>query len=244
MTMDVETCAARTATPIVSGGGAFMLHPDTTARGEAVGLDFGSFYGLGRGGVLGDVDADVAIASFAFFEPGIVRAIWDGARTKMTPAEGAAAYAAACAEWGRDHLAGVDGLDEIARLLERVVQAASPVGAPLFAGWRAIPPPEDAPARVMQLLHVMRELRGGLHVCAVLAAGLSPAEALMVVNPDAMAMFGWSEPYPDPEPHRAAHAEAEATTNRLVAPAFAVLDDGERDRLVELLDAAYAVLTA
>ena len=242
--MDLETCAARTAQPIVSGGGAFMLHPDTTTRGEAIGLDFGSFYGLGRGGVLGDVDADVVIASFAFFEPGIVRVIWEGARTKMTPAEGATAYAAACADWGREHLAGVDGLDEIAHLLEMVTQSASPVGAPLFAGWRAMPLPDDAPGRAMQLLHVARELRGGLHVCAVLAAGLTPAEALMLSNPDGMALFGWSEPYPDPEPHRAAHAEAEVTTNRLVAPAFAALDDGERERLAELLDAAYAVLTA
>ncbi len=242
--MDVETCVARTAQPIVSCGGAFMLHPDTTARGEAVGLDFASFYGLGRGGVLGDVDADVVISAFAFFEPGIVRGLWDGARTKMTPAEGAERYAAACADWGRDHLASVDGLDELATLLAKVSQAASPVGAPLFAGWRAMPLPDDAPGRAMQLMHVLRELRGGLHICAVLAAGLTPAEALMVGNPDSMPLFGWSEPYPDPEPHRSAHAEAEAATNRLVAPAFAALDHSERERLVELLDGVYAAVSA
>ena len=241
--MDLETTAARTAVPIVTGGGAFMLHPETTARGEACGLDFGSFYALGRGGVLGDVDADVVISAFAFFEPGLVRAIWDGARATMTPAEGATKYAEACAAWGRDHLAGVDDLDELATLLDKVSRAASPIGAPLFAGWRAMPLPDDAPGRAMQLLHVLRELRGGLHVVAVLAAGMTPREALMVAGPDSIVLFGWTEPYPDPEPHRSAHAEVEATTNRLVAPAFEILDAGERDRLVGLLDATLAVIT-
>lgn len=239
--MDVATCVERSAAPIGAGGGAFMLHPDTTARGEAVGLDFASFYGLGRGGVLGDVDADVVIASFAFFEPGTVRAIWDTARQKMTPAEGAAKYAEACAEWGREHLAGVDGLDDLALVLERVTQAASPIGAPLFAGWRAMPLPDDAPGRAMLLLHVLRELRGGMHICALLAAGVPPLHALLLHVPESAALFGWSEPLPDPEPSRAAYVEAEATTNRMVAPAFAVLDDGERDRLAGILD---EVLTA
>lgn len=242
--MDVEAYAARTTTPITSGGGAFMLHPDTTARGEAIGLDLGGFYGLGRGGVLGDVDADVVISTFAFFEPGLVRTIWDGARQKITPAEGASRYADACAEWGREHFVGVDGLDELATLLERVAQSASPIGAPLFAGWRAMPLPDDAPGRAALLLHVMRELRGGLHICALLAAGVAPLHALLLDTPDQAALFGWSEPLPDPEPSRAAYVEANANTNRMVAPAFAVLDAGERDRLVGILDEVLAAVSA
>lgn len=242
--MDLQAYAARTTKAITSGGGAFMLHPDTTARGEAIGLDLGGFYGIGRGGVLGDVDADVVISAFAFFEPGLVRTIWDAARTKMTPAEGAAKYAAACADWGRDHLAGVDGLDDLAVLLERVSQEASPIGAPLFAGWRAMPLPDDAPGRATQLLHVMRELRGGLHICALLAAGVAPVEALLLDTPDQAALFGWSEPLPDPDHQRAAYAEADANTNRMVAPAFAVLDDAERDRLAAILDAVLAAVSS
>lgn len=233
--MDLAAYAASVAEPIVSGGGAFMLHPDTTARGEAIGLDLAGFYGLGRGGVLGDVDADVVISAFAFFEPGMVRAIWDGARTKMSPAEGATKYAEACADWGREHLAGVDGLDGLATLLDKVSQAASPIGAPLFAGWRAMPLPDDAPGRATLLLHVLRELRGGLHVCAVLAAGVSPLEALLLHSADQAALFGWSEPLPDPESKRAAQADADAATNRMVGPAFGVLDDAERDRLAAIL---------
>ena len=238
--MDLQECARRTAAPIVTVGGRFMLDPATTERGEKFGLDFGGFYGLGRGGVLGAVDADVVSSIFVFFNPDMVRGIWESARAKRAPADAAAAYAEACAAWGRDHLGGATGLDELAPLLDRVVAAASPIGAPLFAGWRAMPLPDDAAGRVMQQLHVLREFRGGLHGVAVLAAGLSPLDALIANNSAMAPMFGWPEPYPDPEPFRPAYAEAEATTTRLVAPAFDVLDAEERDRLVALLDGVAA----
>ncbi len=233
--MDATTCTERTETAIVSVGGGFMLDAATTARGEKFGLDFGEFYGLGRGGVLGRVDADVVASAFVFFNPAIVRAIWESAISKREPAAAAAAYADACQAWGRDRIGGAAGLEEVAPLLDRVVASASPIGAPLFAGWRAMPLPDDAPGRVMQQLHVLRELRGGLHGAAVLAAGLSPLEALIVNSPDQVALFGWSEPLPDPEPCRATYADARATTSRLVAVAFDVLSDSERDQVCDVL---------
>jgi hypothetical protein len=239
--VDASTCTDRTEATIVTLGGAFMLDPATTERGAAFGLDFGEFYGGGRGGVLGRVDADVVASAFVFFNPAVVRAIWEAAIAKREPAAAAAAYADACQAWGREHIGGADGLDELAPLLERVVADASPIGAVLFAGWRAMPLPDDAAGRVMQQLHVLRELRGGLHGCAVLAAGLSPLEALIVnSSPEQAALFGWSEPLPDPEPLRATYAEARATTSRLVARAFEVLDDAERDRVCVLLDGVRA----
>jgi hypothetical protein len=238
--VDATTCTDRTERAIVSIGGAFMLDPVTTARGDAFGLDFGEFYGLGRGGVLGRVDADVVASAFVFFNPAIVRVIWESAISKREPAAAAAAYADACRAWGRDRIGGAAGLDEVAPLLDRVVAGASPIGAPLFAGWRAMPLPDDAPGRVMQQLHVLRELRGGLHGCAVLAAGLSPLEAQMVDSPGSAALFGWSEPLPDPEPWRATYADARATTSRLVAAAFDVLSDSERDQVCGVLDGVQA----
>ncbi len=173
--MDAIACATRTAGPIVDVGGAFMLDPATTAIGEAFGLDFGEFYGFGRGSVLGDVDADVVAASFVFFNPVVVRVIWEAARAKREPAAAVAAYADACDAWGRSHLAGAAGLEELAELLQRVIASASPIGAPVFAGWRAVPLSDDAPARVMRQLHVLRELRGGLH--GVAGAGGGPDAA-------------------------------------------------------------------
>lgn len=175
-----------------------------------------------------------------FFNPDIVRVIWESGRAKRQPADAAVADGEACAAWGRDHIGGAKGLDELAPLLDRVVAAASPIGAPLFAGWRATPLPDDAAGRVMQQLHVLRELRGGLHGVAILAAGLSPLEAMIVNNSAMAATFGWSEPYPDPEPRRPAYADAEATTTRLVAPAFEVLSDDERERIVTSLEGVQA----
>jgi len=240
---DLTECARRTGDPIARVGGAFMLDPATTERGAVLGLDFAEWYGLGRGGVLGDVDADVVAAAFVWFSPALIRAVWESARAKHSPQESATAYAEACRVWGRDHLGGLAGNDELAALLEPVVRGANPAGAPLFAGWRAMPLPDDAPARAMQLLHVLRELRGALHAVAVLATGLSPLEALMVDHPEFAAVYGWPEPYPDALQHRAAHAGAVVVTDRLMEPAFAVLDDGQRSRLVDLVEAAHASLT-
>jgi hypothetical protein len=244
--MDSLECAQRTGTPVGAVGGGFMLDPATTERGAEFGLDFGEFYGRGRGGVLGDVDADVVIASFVYFEPNLVRALWEAASVKKGAAETALAYAEACRAWGRDRIGDVDGLGELAGLLQRVVDAASPLGAPLFAGWRAMPLPEDDAGRAIQLLDVLRELRGGRHAIANLAGGIGPLEALLCAGPpEQAALFGWPEPYPElDESARAAHREAHDLTDRLMAPAFDVLDDGERDRLVSLVDQVGAAAAA
>lgn len=238
--MDAATCAERTKTAVGNVGGGYMLDPVTTARGADFGLEFGEFYVLGRGGVLGDVDADVVVASFVYFEPTIVRTFWEAARAKHTPAEAVVAYTDACCAWGRDRIGRVSGLDELAALLGRVVEAASPLGAPLFAGWRAVPLPDDPAGRAMQLLHLARELRGGRHAVAVLAEGLSGHEALTCAAPEQVPIFGWAEPAPNAAECKAAHEAAEVRTDRLMTPAFEVLDGDERARLVELLDEAQA----
>jgi len=242
--MNAVECATRTRAPIVDVGGGFMLDPATTARGEEFGLDFGGFYVLGRGGVLGDVDADIVASAFVFFNPTLVRVIWEGARAKRAPADAGLAYAEACAEWGREHLGASAGLDEAGALLDRVVAAASPIGAPLFSGWRALPVPADPPAHVMHQLHVLRELRGGMHGAAILSVGLTPCEAQVMHRPEMAATFGWAEPLPDVATKRPLLDEAETLTNRLVAPAFAALGDAERERLADLVDGVAATVSA
>jgi hypothetical protein len=241
--MDAVECARQTR-ELVGIGGAFMLTSATSERGAALGLDFGQFYALGRGGVLGDVDADVVVATFGYFNPDLVRHFWTSAKEKVAPPDAALAYAEACRAWGRDHLSDLDDLDGLVGLLERTTSAASPVGAPLFAGWRAVPLPDDAPGRAMQLLHVLRELRGGLHLDAVLAAGLTPHEALTLKSPEQVQLFGWTEPAPDVEEKRSIHAAADETTDRMLAPAFGVLSDDERARLAGATAAVIAAYAA
>lgn len=241
--MDAVECAKQTR-DLVAVGGAFMQTPATTERGAAIGLDFGEFYALGRGGVLGHVDADVVIATFGYFNPDPVRHFWSSALAKIAPADAALAYAEACRTWGREHLSGLDELDALVGLLERSAAAASPVGAPLFGGWRAVPLPDDAPGRAMQLLHVLRELRGGLHLDAVVTAGLSPLEALTIAQPNNVQLFGWAEPAPDVESKRAVHTAANETTDRMLAHAFEPLSDDERAQLAGASAAVTAAFEA
>lgn len=232
-----------TAGPIVSLGGGFMLDGATTERGAAFGLDFGEYYALGRGGVLGDVDASVVADAFVVFAPEVVTMMWNAARLLREPDAAAQSYSQACQDWGRVHFAHAENLDEISSALGKIVNAATTTDAPLFSGWRTLPLPSDTPALVAQQLHVLRELRGGLHGVALKAAGLTPLEAVMVHSPAMAPMFGWADGDLATPTTKAAHAKAEQITDELVAPAYEVLDEAERARLVVLLNDLVAATT-
>ena len=53
---------------------------------------------------------------------------------------------------------GFDGIERLGELAERVVNNASPLGAPLFVGWRDQTLPEPGAGRTMQLCQTLREL--------------------------------------------------------------------------------------
>lgn len=235
--MTPEETAAAVAGPIAATGGRFMMWIPALKKGTALGLPKGwYFYVAGRGGVLGDVDADVVAAAFVYFRRDWLREQWETAREVLNPLEAAAEYAAACQDWGREHLADVAGLDRLVTLLTRVADTADPAGAPLFAGWRSLPRPDDAPGATAQLLMAMREHRGGMHAMTVLSEGLTPLEAVVTGGGEGNAkFFNWPEPYPDPEPLRDAYAAAEARTTKLAARAYEVLDAGERAELAGLV---------
>src|SRR5690606_12848752 len=78
--MDAAAAAEATATAVSTVGSHFMLDAATYGRGAELGFQGIDFYVTGRGGVLGDVDADVVSATFGFFEPGQVRTLWDQGR--------------------------------------------------------------------------------------------------------------------------------------------------------------------
>jgi hypothetical protein len=233
------TATAAAAKPAVTKvGGGFMLSREVKGRAETLGLDHWAYYFAGRCGVLGPVHADVVRAAAGFFPAETVARSWESALAVIGPVEAAADYAQACHEWGRRRLADLAEPEKLAALLGKVVAAADPAGVPLFAGWRALPLPDDGPARVAQLLHVLREHRGGLHLLAVLAAGLTPLQAVVAgpYGETNARFFAWPEPHPEPtDAWRALHARAEDTTDALAGRAYAVLDAPERTELVERL---------
>lgn len=237
--------AAALSTPVNQLGGAFMLDKATRDRGrDELGLRGRPLYYLGRGGALGDVPADVVIAAFAFFPPDLVRTHWDDGRRTVAPLDAAACYARCCAEWGRAHLAALPGLGRTVELVERVVDHAEPAGLPLFAAWRLVPRPADAPGRLAVLLHVLREHRGGVHVAAVAAIGLDPLAAIVSgrYGADSARFFEWPEPYPDPDAHRARWDAAEELTAGAAAGPYDALTAEERGELVQLVQTAHAAV--
>jgi hypothetical protein len=220
--------------PIGRLGSAFYFVPETLARGRALGLDGFRFYFLGRGGVLGDVEAPVVTSAFGYFEPGLVRHLWDTAKDVMPPRDAARAYLECAHDMGRRLLGGVGDLGAFCAAAEQVAAAADVAALALFAGVVAEPLPEDAPARAMQLLVVLRELRGSAHLVAVRASGLSPKVAHYLRRPDDFALFGWREdPPPVGDRERRQLVEADELTDRLVGSAYGVLDDAGQGALLD-----------
>jgi hypothetical protein len=221
-------------------GSVWMLHPETHARGAALGYPKPmAFYFTGRGGVLGDVDASVIAAAMGWFHPGLVRLMWERGLAVADAREGARRYARACAEWADDHLADFAGADRFAELAEKLVTSADDSGLPLFAGWRAEPLADGGPARALQLVHVLREWRGALHLVATTAAGLSPLEAILTnEGPGQARFFGWRDEHPDCAHLKPRHTQAEEITDRLAARVYErALTPAERGELADLASA-------
>jgi hypothetical protein len=219
----------------------WLMAGSTTEKATAAGVPDGiPGYSVGRLGVLGDCPVDNVVAGAFFWNPYYLRAQVEAGRAVMSPKDGAAIYARICQEWGAQHLEGFEGSQRLGELAERVVMAASPIGAPTFVGWRDQALPPEGPARTFQLMQTMRELGFARHCAAVHASGMSPVEAIMSGPTGAWnaKFFGWSEPYPDGEPLRDARNEIEAASNRLHAADFEVLTDDERDEFVALAKAA------
>ena len=226
------------AGPIGRLGGEWMFDEATNERGVELGLSRWSWYHCGRGGVLGDCDASVVVAAFGFFPPALQAKAWDRGRAVLPVATITHEYAGACATWGRRVFADVPDAGRLADLLTTALDGAAVAGLPLFAGWRALARGGgerlDDAGRLALALQVGREHRGGLHLAAVVAAGVDPLQAVVSgrYGTANAAFFGWPEPWPDPAVGKDAMAAVEAVTDRLVEPAYAVLAADERAELV------------
>ncbi|BBZ65191.1 hypothetical protein MINS_06200 [Mycolicibacterium insubricum] len=212
--------AARTSgSSVEQAGAAFMLHPETFAESAAAGYTnpFAG-YVVGRGGVLGDATGGTVASVFAVFEPSFIKAMWDEGLKVRGALAAAGTYWDQAAGFGRRHLADVSGIDVVAELGAKIIAATSGAGLPLFAGWATMPLAEDTPARAMQVIFVLRELRGSVHFNALTISGVTPVEA-HVLNKGAQyaKTFGWSEPFPDGADKKQLLADVEQTTNRRIS---------------------------
>ena len=244
---DCLAAARRVAGPVGAAGGAFMLHPEVLQPGKEAGYPGGfAYYVVGRGGVLGDVDANVIVSAFGFFAPALIKSLWESGVVIEGARAGADRYAAACGQWGRARLGTFSGAEELDDLLCRVVDSADATGLSLFAGWQVQTRASDTPGRCYQMIHVLRELRGSCHIAAVVAHGMSPLAAILA-NPGAAGIeqakrFGWEGPFPEGSDLRETFASAEAMTDHMMARHLGVLGSSELERLVVLVEQAKDVV--
>jgi len=225
-----------------AAGSAFYFDPATLAKGKELGLDGFRFYVLGRGSVLGDVDAAVITSAFAYFAPATIDKIWTSAKEKLAPAAAAEAYNQCCADLGLAKLADIEGIAAYNEAAEAVVAATELAGFSLFAGWAAQPRSEEPAARAMQLVALLRELRGDAHIVALRASGVSAPVAHAIKRPGDVATFGW-DPAPTIAADDAAKCEAaEALTDQLLVPSYAGLSDAQAAALVFGTEAIGAAL--
>ena len=222
----------QTSPTINEAGNRFYFHPDTLARGKELGLDGFRFYFLGRGGVLGDVEPAVVVAAFGYFSPGVVETVWSSAKQIMAPRDAARAYLACADHVGTAKLDGLDVLDAFNDAAETVVAAVDRSALPLFAGIAAEPLPEHPAARAYRNVCILRELRGSVHLLAIVASGLAPSVAHAIRRPDDVTSFGW-ESVPDiSDDDRAQLAVVDELTDRLLVPSIEVLTNAQRDAFV------------
>jgi hypothetical protein len=230
-----------------------MSSPEEEAAGAAAELPGWQLYFLGRHGVLGDVDPDVILAAAYIFPPDYFRREWMAARGVMTPHEALERYLAVCHSWAETHMTGFTGAARLAELGQRIIEGASVIGLPLFAGWRAIPLPQgddDAAIarRCVHVCQVLREHRGACHGVAMAALQLDPLMAILA-NPgggrgeENAVEYGWQPPFATPsEADRELRARVEELTDDLVASAYDALTADEQAEFLTLLDEAKTYL--
>jgi hypothetical protein len=227
---DVASDLVATVSPIfATAGSAWYFTEETVAIGRQIGLDGARFYFVGRGSVLGDVEWRVVHSAFGYFSPRTLERMWTTGVERCPVAEACAAHLSACEDWGRRRLSDSSGLDRFCAAAERVVEAAAadPAALTLFAGYAAQALPEDLAARAARFTATLRELRGSVHLAAVVAVGLPTPVAHAIRRPTDMETFGW-KPGSVPEPtaeDRDRLSEADRLTDRAMSRIYAVLDD-------------------
>ena len=228
--------------PAVTGMSSnFMLDGATYAVGGDAGFNGMDFYGAGRAGVLGEVSADVVAAALVFFNPAVVEAAWEGSRDVMPRAASAELFAGCLATWADAHLGDDVDWARLAELAGKIVDTASIGGAPLFAGWKALPVPTAPKAAAVHQLNALRELRMARHGAAVTALGLDVGAVVCHASPGMAPIFGWDgTAIPDDLP--AKWDEAEVLTNQATEHDYAALSAQEADEFAALCEAAVAAV--
>jgi hypothetical protein len=237
--------------------------PEVRERFAALGVPAIADYFASRGAALGPVGPAPVAATFYNFNPALVAralpAVWD----IVTPAAAVAARqdaADAALTRGLAYAVRSPEVAEAAELARRAAESASAYaeGRPLFAAHAALDWPEAPHLVLWHAQTLLREFRGDAHVAALLVAGVSGLQSIILhaASGKADGTFlrttrGWRrEQWADEvavlqergllageelsEAGRALREGIEADTDRLAVPAYRVLGAEGAARLAEL----------
>jgi|SRR5882757_3120341 len=163
------------------------------------GMDFVTGVVCGRAAALGEAAPAVVVATFGSWEPATLTALYESGRGICSRADLLTIRQSA----GEESLAAVLGdadVEPVVRALRRTVNAVDATGRPLFAGFRALPWPENSLGALWRACEALRERRGDSHVVAYTALGLRPLDMhslleLWLGTPAGShsGIYGWSE---------------------------------------------------
>jgi hypothetical protein len=240
--------------------------PESAERFAELGVGVTEGYFASRGAVFGRTGPGVVAATFYNFNPGLIAralpAVWERTTPEaMIEARLAAAGAALARGLGAEVLAA-PGTAEAAGLARRAAEAAAtmPQGRPLFAAHLDLPWPDEPHLVLWHAQMLLREFRGDGHVAALLAAGITGIEALVlhVASGEMDERFlrvsrGWDRDHwaaaadslrrkglidedtvELSDAGRAVRADLETTTDRLAQPAYDAIGNDGCVRLAEL----------
>ncbi|MFF5077055.1 hypothetical protein ACFY36_08385 [Actinoplanes sp. NPDC000266] len=160
--------------------------PEAPSRYATLGVGPSDGYFASRGAVFGPTGPELVTATFYNFNPSLIAralpAVWAKADpAAMVRARLEAAGAALTRGLGAETLASPE-MAEAAGLARRAAEAAAawPQGRPLFAAHLGLDWPGEPHLVLWHAQMLLREFRGDGHVAALLAAGISGLEALVL----------------------------------------------------------------
>lgn len=157
--------------------------PETRQATDALGLKGGwmSYFGC-RAAPLGAASAELVAAVFYNFHPAMVARSVPDAWERATPAQLLEARLAAVDTAVRRLFDPAPSFERAAEVARRAAEAAPLGGRPLGAANAALDWPTEPHLVLWQATTILRESRGDGHVAALVAAELSPCQALVTAT--------------------------------------------------------------
>jgi hypothetical protein len=179
------TIARKTWRTLEPVHGMIYFAPDATEIYGRAGIDHHrTAYFASRSAAMGAVPAEVVIATFFNFEPGLVRRSIPSAWTSASPErilDARLELADVSLRRAFGDALGSHELAETTALARQAAEAACehPEGRPLFAGHASLPWPDEPHLVLWHAQSLLREYRGDGHVAALVGEGLDGVEALV-----------------------------------------------------------------